>query len=224
MIAAAEGLDGITAGAVVGAAAAGALDDLTGIDLLLAAAPDAVLDELRGHWTQLLYNDFGALHHTREGGALVYLLPDLLTARVTIVPGALFGPRPGEPFQQVFGPTGPQGAAPSGPPDVVGPAWLAALRTRAALMRGDGPSAAIALDGLRAALVNLAGLRTGAPSGYLPREDRDRIRGTEPSSRDYVEVERAFGVAVQILDHELQIVAPAIADAVALPLLEEVAG
>ncbi|WP_248491777.1 hypothetical protein [Tsukamurella sp. PLM1] len=109
MIAAAEGLEGVTAGAVVGAAAAGALDDDTGIDLLLAAAPGAVLDELRGHWTRLLHNDFGALHHTREDGALIYLLPDLLTARVTIVPGALFGPRPGNRSSRCSVPPGRTG-------------------------------------------------------------------------------------------------------------------
>ena len=52
-----------------------------------------------------------------------------------------------------------------------------------------------------------------------------RYAGTElERATDFVAVAKAFGVAVQILDAELQAVAPAIADAVALPLLEEVAG
>ncbi len=224
LIAAAEATEGVHAGAVVGAAAAGALDAFTGIDLMFAAAADVAIADLRERWTELMYRDFGAIHHTADPGGTVYLLPDLLTARIAVVPAARFGPRPGEPFHQVFGPAGPQATAPSGHPDLVGPAWLAALRTRAALLRGDGPAAALALDGLRDALIALAGARTGAPPGYLEPADRDRIRVTETGSRDTGAVAKAFGVAVQILDAELQAVAPAIADAVALPLLEEVAG
>lgn len=224
LIAAGQAEEGVTAGAVVGAAAAGALDAFTGIDLMFAAAPDLVIEDLRDRWSERMYRDFGSIHHTVDATGIVYLLPDLLTARIAIVPAARFGPRPGEPFHQVFGPAGPQAAAPSGQPDLVGPAWLAALRTRAALHRGDGPSAALALDGLRDALIVLAGARTGAPPGYLEPVDRDRIRATETGSRDTGAVAKAFGVAVQILDAELQAVAPAVADAVALPLLEEVAG
>lgn len=214
----------ISAGAVVGAAAAGALDAVTGIDLLFAAASGAILDDLRARWTELLHSDFGAVHRTVEDGAAIYLLPKLLTARITFVPEARFGPRHGEPFHQVFGQAGPQVGAPSGSSDLVGPAWLGALRTRAALYRGDGPAAAIALDGLRDALVALAGTRTGAPAGFLEPADRDRIRATEPTGRDAAALGRAFAVAVQLLDAELQVVAPAVADAVALPLLEEAAG
>ncbi|MCS3780003.1 hypothetical protein [Tsukamurella ocularis] len=224
LIAAAEATEGVPAGAVVGAAAAGMLDAFAGIDLMLAVAPDLAIGDLRDRWTERMYRDFGAIHHTVDATGIVFLLSDLLTARIAIVPAARFGPRPGEPFRQVFGPTGPQAAAPSGYPDLVGPAWLAALRTRAELHRGNGPSAALALDELRDALIALAGARTGAPPGYLEPADRDRIRATETASRDAGAVAKAFGVAVQILDAELQAVAPAIADAVALPLLEEVAG
>ncbi len=224
LIAAAEATGGFSAGAVVGAAAIGSLDPVTGIELIFAAAPDVTIDRLRDGWSELMYRDFGAIHHTADAGGTVYLLRDLLTASIAIVPAARFGPRPGEPFQQVFGPAGPQAAAPSGTPELVGPAWLAALRTRAALHRGDGPSASLALDDLRDALIALAGARTGAPPGYLEPADRDRIRATETGSRDVGSVARAFGVAVQILDVELQAAAPAVADAVALPLLEEVAG
>ena len=55
-------------------------------------------------------------------------------------------------------------------------------------------------------------------------EDRTRLRATETGSRDVKNVGRAFAAAVQILDAELQSAAPAVADAVTLPLLEEVAG
>ncbi|CAM3698507.1 hypothetical protein TSST111916_01550 [Tsukamurella strandjordii] len=221
LIAAAQQSDDFVAGAVVGPAAVGALDDVTGIDLRFAASSEKNIDDIRGFLTRAMYRDFGAVHHTADAGAVVYLLPNLLTARIGVVPAELFGPRPGEPFQQLFGTAG---AAPTaGTVDLIGPTWLAALRTRAALRRGDGPAAAAQLDLLRDALVALAGTRTAAPDGYLPREERDAIRATFPSSHNYVEVERAFGVAVQILDHELQAAAPTVGDAVALPLLEEIA-
>ena len=224
LIAAGQATEGVTAGAVVGSAATGELDAWTGIDLMFAAAPDLATDDLRDRWSEQMYRDFGAIHHTADAAGLVYLLPDLLTARIAIVPAARFGPRPGVPFHQVFGPVGTPAADALGAPDLVGPAWLAALHTRTALLRGDGPSAALALDGLRDALIALAGARTGAPPGYLEPADRDRIRATETGSRDVGAVAKAFGVAVQILDAELQAVAPVVADAVALPLLEEVAG
>lgn len=224
MLAAARTAEGVLAGAVVGPAAAGALDPLSGIDLRFGVASDTDPGDVHGRWIELMYREFDAIHHTVEATGVVYLFPDLLTARVAIVPAALFGPRPGEPFHQVFGPSGAQ--IPPAPleNDVVGPAWLAALRTRAALHRGDGPSAAVALDALRAALIGLAGARTGAPPGFLSPEDRARIRGTEAGSGDAASVGRAFAVAVQLLDAELQATAPAVADAVTLPLLEEVAG
>lgn len=224
MIAAAQASDDFTAGAVVGPAAVGVLDDCSGIDLLLAATPAKLVDDVRGHLTREIYRDYGAIHHTVENGAAVYLLPNLLTARIAVVPGELFGPRPGEPFQQLFGPAGP---APSGAPgtvDLIGPTWLGALRTRAALRRGDGPTAATQLDLLRETLVGLIGARTGAPNGYLLREDRDWIQASVPRTQSLADVTQAFAVAVQILDRELQNAAPAVGDAVALPLLEEIAG
>lgn len=228
LIAAAESTDGIVAGAVVGPAAIGALDPEAGIDLLFAAAPEfagAALEDLRAQWIDRVYRDVGAVHHTEEeGGTTVHLLPDLLTARTALVPVSRFGPRGGLPFRQVFGAAGPQGLAPSASIDLVGPAWLAALRVRAALLRNDAPSAAVAFDALRAALIALAGARTGAPPGFLEPADRDRIRATETGSRDPAVIRRAFALAVEMLDAELQVVAPAVADAVALPLLEELAG
>ncbi|MBS4103185.1 hypothetical protein [Tsukamurella paurometabola] len=224
LIAAAEKTDGVTAGAIVGAAATGALDAVAGIELMLAAAPDSGTADLPVRWTEKMYREFGALHHTVDPFGTVYLFPDLLTARIAIVPASRFGPRPGEPFQQVFGPVAPQDAGGAGLPDAVGPAWLAAIRTRAALHRGDGRAASLALDDLRSALIVLAGARTGAPPGYLEPADRDRIRATETGSRDAGTVAKAFSVAVQLLDAELQAAAPVLADAVALPLLEEVAG
>lgn len=224
LLGAAEESEELIAGAVVGAAAAGALDALTGIDLMFAAAPDLTIGEVRDIWGERMYREFGAIHHTGDDAGVVYLLPDLLTARTAIVPAARFGPRQGEPFHQVFGQVVPQPAARYRTTDLVGPAWLAALHTRAALLRGDGASAARALGDLREALIALAGARTGAPPGYLEPADRDRIRATETGSRDAGTVAKAFGLAVQLLDAELQAVAPAVADAVALPLLEEIAG
>ncbi|NMD56036.1 MULTISPECIES: hypothetical protein [Tsukamurella] len=226
LIRAGEATEGVTAGAVLGAAAVGTLDPLSGIDLMFAAAPDLDIDEVRYRWSEQMYRDFGTIHHTVEESGTVYLLPGLLTACVVIVPVAGFHPRAGEPFQQVFGPVGVshRGWGSHGPSDLVGPAWLAALRTRAALVRGDGPSAAIALDALRRALVALAGARVGAPAGHLEPADRERIRATESGSRDVKALARAFAAAVQILDAELQAAAPTVADAVALPLLEEIAG
>ncbi|KXO91958.1 hypothetical protein AXK56_02280 [Tsukamurella pulmonis] len=222
LLAAARGADGITAGAVIGAAAAGALDPLSGIDLRFAT--DGEIADVRERWTALMYAEFGAVHHTVEAEGTVYLLQDLLTARIAIVSPARFGPRPGEPFHPVFGADVQQGGIGAPAADLVGPAWLAALRTRAALHRGDGPAAADALGGLRDALIALAGARTGAPPGFLVPEDRTRLRATETGSRDVKNVGRAFAAAVQILDAELQSAAPAVADAVTLPLLEEVAG
>lgn len=227
LIAAAEATDGIVAGAVVGPAATGALEPDAGIDLVLAAAPGisgAALEDLRARWIDRVYREAAAVHHTEAEGATVHLLPDLLTARTAVLPAARFGPRPGEPFRQVFGAAGPQGTAPSNTSDLVGPAWLAALRVRAALLRNDARSAAPALDALRASLIALAGARTGAPPGFLEAADRDRIRATETGSRDPSVLRRAFAAAVEMLDAELQAVAPAVADALALPLLEELAG
>ncbi|ADG78529.1 putative protein OS=Tsukamurella paurometabola (strain ATCC 8368 / DSM / CCUG 35730 /CIP 100753 / JCM 10117 / KCTC 9821 / NBRC 16120 / NCIMB 702349/ NCTC 13040) OX=521096 GN=Tpau_1916 PE=4 SV=1 [Tsukamurella paurometabola] len=223
LIGSAQDSEDFVAGAVVGAAAIGMLDDVTGIDLQFAAAPGAAIEDVRERLVRTLYRDFGAIHHTVENGTPVFLLPNLLTARIAVVPADLFGPRAGEPFQQLFGVTDPQPTLEVGTVDLIGPAWLGALRTRAALRRGDGPGAAAQLDPLRDALIALIGARTGAPAGYLPRQERDTIQATFPSSVSFIEVERAFGVAVQILDHELQSTAPVIGDAVALPLLEEVA-
>ncbi len=111
----------------------------------------------------------------------------------------------------------------SEPVDPVESASHAAFRTRDALERGEVVQAEVELDGLRDALMVLAGARVGAPPGQLLPEDRDRIRATQVSKRTFQGVEKAFASAVEILDDELRAVAPDKADAVTLPLIEEIA-
>ncbi|GAA1077273.1 hypothetical protein GCM10009648_12500 [Tsukamurella spumae] len=109
------------------------------------------------------------------------------------------------------------------PVDPVDAACQAALRARDALDSGVAARAELELDGLRDALVRMIGARTGAPAGQLLTEDRDRVRATEVSKRTFAGLEKAFASAVGILDDELRAVAPDTADAVSLPLLEEIA-
>ncbi len=202
--------------AVVGAAhtgsyAAGTADRWSDIDLGLAV--DGPLPPTIARWTDLLYRDFGAVHHwDLPSGSSVYrvfLLTGCLEADVAFTPAADFGPR-GPHWRTEFGGTAPpRPPAPPDPGDLAGLAWHHALHARVSIERGRLWQAEHWIGALREKVIALACLRLGHPTSYakgahlLPDEVTGPLTETLVGTLDEATLRRALSAATTALDAEL---------------------
>ena len=209
----------VTGAALTGSQAAGAGDQWSDIDLVVAVRGEPA--EVCERWTERLYEDLGALHHwdlpTGAKAIRVFLLADELEVDMTFAPEAEFGAR-GTQWRTLFG--SPRALEPFPDPEprtLIGHAWHHALHARACIARGRSWQAEHWISALRDQVVALACLRLGHPAFYakgahlLPRDVTDQLEPALVRSLDAPELRRALAAAVGALAAEIERSDPALA-------------
>jgi predicted nucleotidyltransferase len=230
LIAAARTDARITGAALTGSAALGAEDRWSDIDLALAVVPSADRGRVVADWTDRMYRDYEALHHTdiSWGATLfrVFLLGSTLQVDLAFWPAAEFGAI-GPTFGLLFGtanqrPTPPAPAAEG----LIGMAWLYALYVRSSIARGRLWQAEYMVSGMRDNVLALACLRHGVPVvqargiDSLPPEAKEALAAALVRSLDTAELRRAFGVATEAFIAEIERANAGLAGRLAGPLRE----
>jgi predicted nucleotidyltransferase len=223
----------ITAAAIVGSAARRQTDPWSDIDLALrlveAARPLRVADR----WADYLQSEHDVVDHLDlwSGPALyrVFLLGDSLQIDLSFWPADDFAST-GEPFELVFGVANPAPPVqPTDPHPVVGWAWLYALHTRSALVRGRRWQALEMLEGLRRQIIMLACRRLGLPAHQgrgvddLSAAYQDSLARTLVPSLEVGSLADGFATAVALLLEEAAEVDAVLARRLRGPLTELVA-
>ncbi|MEU8209532.1 nucleotidyltransferase domain-containing protein [Micromonospora sp. NPDC049044] len=220
----------IVAAAITGSHATGQEDRWSDIDLAFAVSDP--LDTVMRRWTQVMYQEFAAVHHwdLTAGAAIyrVFLLPHCLEVDLAFSPQAAFGPQ-GPSWRLVFGQSTPSPAGtPSGHDDIVGLAWHHALHARISIERGRYWQAEHWISAMRTQTIALACRRLGYPSSYakgahlLPADITGALETTLVRATEEVEVRRALVAAAAALADELTRTDPALADRLH-PILTELA-
>jgi predicted nucleotidyltransferase len=221
----------IKGAALTGSAALDAQDRWSDIDLALGIAAEADLSQVMAGWTELMYQEHGAVHHldvTTRGATVyrVFLLASTLQVDIAFAPAAEFGAI-APTFRLLFGTAARQAQAPV--PDaaqLAGLGWLYALHARSSLARGRVWQAEYMISGVRDHVLGLACLRHGVPAAQgrgmdsLPPEVTAALTGALVRSLDVSELARAFGVAVEALLTEIGQADAGLAERLALPLRE----
>ncbi len=217
---------------IVGAAMTGSYvvdggDEWSDIDLAFAVRGD--LPTALERWAELLYRDFGALHHWDLLSVYrVFLLPDWLEVDIAFTPAAGFGPR-GPNWRTVFGET--VEVAPNAPvpqDDLVGLAWHHVLHARMCIERRKPWQAEWLISGIREHVLALACLRLDHPTRFakgadlLPPELTAPLEPTLVRSVGEAELHRALAAAADALAAELERTDPKLASRLR-PMLLEVA-
>jgi len=211
LLALADADPGVVGAAVTGSVAAGAEDEWSDVDLALGI--DGELSSALERWAELLYGDFGALHHwDLPWGSSVYrvfLLPGWLEVDIAFTPAADFGPR-GPNWRTVFGQT--VDVAPNAPvprDELIGQAWHHVLHARACIERGKPWQAEWLISALRDHVLALACLRLSHGTRFAKGADLLSQELTEPleaalvGSLDEPELRRALAAGAAAFGAEL---------------------
>lgn len=212
----------VVGAAIVGSVAAGRQDAWSDIDLALQVRGDADPPAVADRWTAAFYASHGAAHHVDvfARGVLyrVFLLASSLQVDVSFWPEDRFQAT-GPAFSVIFGsPRPPAEPARHDAAQTVGMAWLYALHSRSAVVRGRTWQAVMMLDHLRDQVLTLACLRLGfnaydgREADLLPRSLLDahaRARATttarEELTRSHVALMALLGDEVALYDRELEL-------------------
>lgn len=219
----------VSAAAITGSYVAGASDEWSDIDFAVAIRGE--LQPSLDRWTELLYRDFGAIHHWDLPFAStiyrVFLLPDCLEVDIAFTPEADFGSR-GPNWRTVFGAA--REFAPSPPQhrdELVGYAWHHVLHARACIERGKVWQAEYLISGVRDQVLALACLRLGYTTRFakgadlLPAELTATLEPALVRSLTHTELRRALGAVAAAFRAELNRTDSALA-ARLRPMLEEI--
>ncbi|WP_327640548.1 nucleotidyltransferase domain-containing protein [Kribbella sp. NBC_00482] len=216
LVAAARADARVAGAALTGSAAVGAEDRWSDIDLALGLAPDADQSGVLTDWTDRMYREHAAVHHTdvwsRGTVYRVFLLQSTLQVDIAFAPAEEFGAL-GPTFQLLFGEAAeqPQSSAPA-PVDVVGMGWLYALHARSSIARGKAWQAEYMISGVRDHVLTLMCLRYGVPHSQgrglhlLPSHSTSAVEATLVRSLDVEELQRAFRASVDVLLVEVEYV------------------
>ena len=203
----------ITGVALTGSSSTGAEDRWSDIDLAFGVAGGANRAALIAEWTERMYRDQDAVHHTdvMAGAALfrVFLLRNTLQVDLAFWPESEFGAI-ASTFRLVSGSARERPAfpGPSSEP-LIGMAWLYALHARSCIARGKVWQAEYMISGLRDHVLALACVRHGVPAAQgrgmdsLPAEVSAPIAAALVRSLDVVELRRAFASACELLLAEI---------------------
>jgi len=218
----------VSAAAITGSHAAGGGDRWSDIDLAFSIHGE--LAPALQHWTDVLYQQFAALHHWDLPFAStiyrVFLLPGGLEVDIAFTPASDFGPR-GPNWRTVFGET--VAPAPSGLPnrdELIGLAWHHVLHARACIDRRKPWQAEYLISGARHYVLALACLRSGFPTRHgkgddlLPRELTAPLDAALVRSLEEGELRRALAAVTSALITELERNDPALAARLRPPLAE----
>lgn len=216
LVAAARADTCIAGAALTGSAAVGAEDMWSDIDLALGLTPDADQSDVLTDWTDRMYREHAAVHHTdvwsRGTVYRVFLLQSTLQVDIAFAPAEEFGAL-GPTFQLLFGEAveQPEWSAPAAV-DVVGMAWLYALHARSSIARGKAWQAEYMISGVRDHVLTLMCLRYGVPHSQgrglhlLPSDSTSAVEAALVRSLDVEELRRAFRVSVDVLLAEVEYV------------------
>lgn len=230
LIAAARLDERITGAALTGSSAFGPEDEWSDIDLAFAFASSVDRGRVVDEWTERMYREHGAVHHTDmiAGAALfrVFLLRDTLQVDIAFWPEADFGAL-APTFRLLFGTQHDRPrTAPASFESLVGMAWLHALHARSSIARGRAWQAEYMVSGVRDHVLALACIRHGLSPVHGRGMDRLPDAVKEPLARaivrslDTTELRRAFGVACERLLVEVDAVDPELAGRLASPIAE----
>lgn len=220
----------ITGGAITGSGSVDRLDRWSDIDLAFGVKEN--LDEVLAEFTDRMYRDHAAVHHTdvRTGSWIyrVFLLASTLQVDLAFAPEPDFGPR-APTFRLVFGSaSAPQKTSPPDAEALIGMAWLYALHVRSSLERGKVWQAEHMLGGMRNQVLALACVRHGLPAregrglDQLPAEITAPLEATLVASLDPESLWRSFAGITAALLEEARALNPDLASRLT-PTLEELA-
>ena len=241
LMSAASADDRISAAALVGSSALGREDEWSDIDLALCIDAEAERSAVIVEWTDWMYDEHAAVHHTdvARGETLyrVFLLADTLQVDLSFWPATEFGPT-GPRFRLLFGavtketparaPTnaGDKAASRADGAELIGMAWLYALHARASIARGRVWQAEYMISGMRDHVLALACLRHEVPRVHgrgfddLPPGATAVTDTTLVRSLGISELKRAFVVVTEALLGEAKQFDAALANRLAKPLRE----
>ena len=204
----------ITGVALTGSASIDAEDRWSDIDIAFGVAASADRDALVAEWTERMYRDHDAVHHTdmMAGGALfrVFLRRDTLQVDIAFWPESEFGPI-APTFRLVSGKARERSGLPGAPSSgsLIGMAWLYALHARSSIARGKVWQAEYMISGVRDHALALACVRHGVPAvqgrgmDQLPAEVTAGFATALVRSLDGAELERAFRAVTESLIVEI---------------------
>jgi hypothetical protein len=214
--------------ALTGSSSTGAEDRWSDIDLAFGVASGANRAALIAEWTERMYRDHDAVHHTdvMAGAALfrVFLLRNTLQVDLAFWPESEFGAI-APTFRLVSGTARERPAfpGPSAEP-LIGMAWLHALHARSCIARGMLWQAEYMISGLRDHVLALACLRHGVPAvqgrgmDSLPADVTTPVATALVRSLDVAELRRAFTSACELLLAEIEAVDAALAARLSAPI------
>jgi len=220
----------ITGVALTGSSSTGAEDRWSDIDLAFGVAGGANRAALIAEWTERMYRDQDAVHHTdvMAGAALfrVFLLRNTLQVDLAFWPESEFGAI-ASTFRLVSGSARERPAfpGPSSEP-LIGMAWLYALHARSCIARGKVWQAEYMISGVRDHVLALACVRHGVPAvqgrgmDMLPREVTAPMVHALVRSLDGVELRRAFASACELLLVEIDAVDASLGERLSAPIRE----
>lgn len=214
LIAAAKADSRVAGAAHLGSAALGLQDRWSDIDLALALAPGADLNEVLADWTNRLHRDHAAVAHydVRRGSILyrVFLLGNTLQVDLSFWPAnelRAIGPK----FSLIFGSAGEPTSAPvPDSNDLIGMAWLYALHVRSSIARSRLLQAEHMLSGMRDNVLALMCKHQGVPAAQgrglddLTEEQKLRAADCRACSLEPVELQRAFRATTDVFLDELR--------------------
>jgi hypothetical protein len=202
----------VTAGAAVGALAAGGGDRWSDLDLTFGVAEDVPVAEVLENWTQELANELDAVHlfdlPVESTIYRVFLLPGCLQVDLSFTPASEFGAR-GPRFALLFGSAVERTHVP--PPSahhLFGMGVHHAVRARFCIERGRFWQAEYWISALRDYALTLACLRRGLDTSYgrgfdqLPRKVLDGLTESLVCRVQRDDLLRALGHAVAALLRE----------------------
>jgi hypothetical protein len=214
--------------ALTGSSSTGAEDRWSDVDLAFGVASGANRVALIAEWTERMYREHEAVHHTdvMAGAALfrVFLLRNTLQVDLAFWPESEFGAI-APTFRLVSGTARERPAfpGPSAEP-LIGMAWLHALHARSCIARGKLWQAEYMISGLRDHVLALACLRHGVPAvqgrgmDSLPADVTTPVATALVRSLDVAELRRAFTSACELLLAEIEAVDAALAARLSAPI------
>jgi hypothetical protein len=212
----------ITGAALIGSAATGAEDRWSDIDLSFGVRSEAEIPAVLQAFTDWLFSNHEVVDTLDSVQSRwlqrVFLMADTLQVDLAFTAANGFRAE-GPAFSLLFGKAiEAKPIRPPNPEDVIGRAWLYALRVRSSLAREKPWQAEFMVRGMRDQALILACLRCGLPPSEgrgidaLPMPVRRGFEETLVRSIDRRELVRAFHASTDLLLEEIRLARPALYD------------
>lgn len=204
----------IKGAAITGSASVDLEDRWSDIDLFFGIN-EQMLNRALDDWTDLMYNQYGAVHHLDvvSGKTIyrVFLLRNTLQVDLAFSPTSEFGAR-GATFKLLFGDAVEitHQASPPTAQYLIGYGWLYALHARSCIQREQWWRAEYMVSGIRDTVLSLACLRYKLPLAHARGVDQLPTEVTAPLEKALVkglnayEISQSFKAAMNALLVEIE--------------------